>query len=70
MITDWSNNLGNYTTPLSLACNWTALGLSPPTTKLHVPQVLPFQTENVGVFNPDHVFQISAAQCGLLVIAK
>ena len=70
VIADWSNDLGNYTTSLSLACNWTALGLSPTTTKLHVPQVLPFQTENVGMFDPDHVFRISAAQGGLLVIAK
>jgi hypothetical protein len=55
---------------LSLTCNWTALGLSPTATKLHVPQLLPFQTQNVGVFDTDHVFQISSAQGGLLVIVK
>ena len=57
-------------TRFSLKCNWTALGLSPTETRLHVPSVSPFQTANVGVFAPDHVFQIAAAQGGLLVIAK
>eukprot|EP01052_Picozoa_sp_SAG31_P045808 SAG31_NODE_8519_length_1437_cov_1.297459_1_plen_157_part_00 len=69
-IADWSPDLSNYTSPLTIDCNWTALGLSPTETKLHVPSVPPFQTANVGVFAPDHVFQIAAAQGGLLVIAK
>ena len=70
VMADWSDDLSNRTTMLSLTFNWTALGLLPDTTKLHVPLVEPFQTENVGVFSTDHVFNISATQGGLLLIAK
>ena len=70
VLADWSDDLSNRSKTLSLTCNWTALGLSPNTTKLYVPLVEPFQTENVGVFSIDHVFTISATQGGLLLIAK
>lgn len=70
VVAGWSNDLSNRSTPLSFTWNWTALGLSPSTTKLHVPLVAPFQTQNVGVFSVDHVFNISATQGGLLLIAK
>ena len=68
-IADWSQDISNYTSSLSLECNWTALGLKP-TAKLHVPSLPPFQIHNVGVFAPDHVFEITAAQGGLLAILK
>ena len=68
-VADWGPDLSNYTTKLSMQCNWTALGL-PPTAKLHVPAVPPFQTENVGIFPADHVFEITALQGGLLVVVK
>ena len=70
VVADWSNDLSNRTVALSFAFNWTALGLSSTTTKLHVPLVAPFQTQNAGVFPTNQVFSISATQGGLLLIAK
>eukprot|EP01050_Picozoa_sp_SAG11_P004901 SAG11_NODE_326_length_10708_cov_6.937035_2_plen_193_part_00 len=69
-IADWSPDLSNYTSSLSLQCNWTALGLSPTGTQLHVPMVPPFQLQNVGVFASNNSFEIAAVQGGLLVIVK
>jgi hypothetical protein len=70
-IADWSPGMSNnYSYSVSLQCNWTALGLSPTTAKLHVPAVPPFQTQNTGVFSVDHVFEISASQGGLIVVIK
>ena len=67
-IADFSADLADYTSTLTLSCNWTALGLSASSAKLHVPSLPPFQTENVGVFAVGHAFNISATQGGLLVI--
>ena len=40
----WCSWIGNYTATFGLAFNWSALGLDPSTSRLHVPAVPPFQS--------------------------
>jgi len=69
-IADFSSNLANYTSTVSMQFDWSALGLDGSTVRLHVPAIPPFQLDNLGVFDWNHTFSIGAEQGGLLLIVK
>lgn len=67
-VADWSPAFGNYTSTLGFQFDWTALGLSTATAKLHVPTIPPFQLGFQETYDLDHQFNISADQGGLLLV--
>ena len=76
VVADFSANLeANYTSEVRLqAIEWgwnsTGLGLDEATAKCHVLRIPPFQLDNLGVFDCNHTFAVSAQQGGLIVIVK
>ena len=72
VLADFSNQGGDYNSSVSLAnIDWAALGLSAATAKLTAPSLPPFQERSgpsTAEFEPNHVFDVTATQGGLLLL--